>query len=146
MPGLTKFQKKAAIATAILLLVALFGTWMYSHRTEMFSSPVVVEFYYMNGCGWCEKFMPEWEKYQAQATAAGIQCKKIEAQDAGDNLTKYNIHGFPTVIIIRDGQATEYDGERTADALMKATDISATVGPGESLGKVPARTQDLYAN
>ena len=145
MPVLTKFQKKLAIAVSVLIVVALIGAFIYNRSVELFSSPVVVEYYYMNGCPWCDKFMPEWEKYQAQASAAGIDCKKIEAGDAGDNLSKYNIHGFPTVIIIRDGKATEYSGERTAAALMQATDISATT-PGETLGQVAPRAQDMYAN
>jgi thiol-disulfide isomerase/thioredoxin len=142
---LTKNQKVAAAAVSVLLLVVLVSVWLFK-GVEKFSSPVVVEYYYMNGCPWCEKFMPEWDNYQQQASAKGISCKKIEASDAGDDLSKYNIQGFPTVMIIRDGLATEYKGERTAAALMQATDISASVGPGETLAPVDPRADVMFAH
>ena len=39
--------------------------------------------------------------------------------DAGDDLKKYNINGFPTVLIIdENGKTQTYDGPRTESGLM----------------------------
>jgi thiol-disulfide isomerase/thioredoxin len=143
-----QFTKTHKILAAIfaLFLVAVVGAYVYSRRNEYFGSPLVVEYYYMNGCPWCDKFMPEWDTYQQQASAQGVTCRKIEASDAGDALSKYGIKGFPTVIIIRDGQASEYEGDRTAAALMKATDISASQAPVESPAPLVPRAAVLSAN
>jgi len=38
--------------------------------------------------------------------------------DAGDDLEKYNVKGFPSVIMIdEEGSVKEYDGPRTSDGL-----------------------------
>lgn len=113
-----KGAMKMGLSALVIVVVALFAAWLYGRNYELFSSPVTVEYFYMNGCPWCEKFMPEWNKFQESAAASGVQTKKTEASEDPAAVERFNIQGFPTVMVTKDGKSTEYNGERTADALM----------------------------
>lgn len=76
---------------------------------------------YMNGCGHCEKMMPEWEKARKN-NHSGIKMRKVEMnQKDGKNLCKrYNIQGFPTIILLEKGKKVKYyEGERNEVGLIK---------------------------
>ena len=54
----------------------------------------------MTGCGYCKKFTPEWEKF-VQGYTGKLKLKKLERAEAGDDLLqKYQIRGFPTVLLL----------------------------------------------
>jgi thiol-disulfide isomerase/thioredoxin len=74
-------------------------------------------YYYMNGCGHCDKFSPIWNQFSNNYSGP-LQLKKIERAAAGDDLEKYNIKGFPSIILIENGtKIKEFDDERTLEAL-----------------------------
>jgi thioredoxin-like negative regulator of GroEL len=71
----------------------------------------------MNNCGYCDKFTPEWDKFVAGYSGPVVLQKK-ERQEAGDELNKYNVEGFPTVILCdENGEYKEFNGDRTSDGL-----------------------------
>jgi thioredoxin domain-containing protein 5 len=73
----------------------------------------------MTNCGHCKTFTPEWDKF-VQNYTGNIKFKKVEMNQAGKDIKKYNIKGFPTVLIMDDsGETKEYDGPRTSDGLKK---------------------------
>jgi hypothetical protein len=84
---------------------------------ENFSNPKTCTYYYMNNCGYCDKFNPEWDKFVAGYSGPVVLQKK-ERQEAGDELNNYNIEGFPTVILTdENGEHKEFNGDRTSDGL-----------------------------
>lgn len=86
---------------------------------ENFGNPASCTYYYMNNCGHCKRFTPEWDNF-VESYTGNIKLRKVEASEAGDDIEKYNIKGFPTVLLIDDaGETKEFDGPRTSDGLKK---------------------------
>ena len=86
---------------------------------EGFSSitPAEVNYYYMDGCGHCEKFSPVWDEFTS-AYKGSIQFQKFNMKDAEEDVKKYEVNGFPTVVVIdENGKFEQYEGERTIDGL-----------------------------
>lgn len=109
-----------ALVAVLLVLVGVYFL-MGGKLIEKFTGAekTKVIYYYLPGCGWCQKFMPEWDKFVELAKAAGIETEKVNAQENAEEVTKKGINAFPTVHVVKGGKATEYDGERTAEEILK---------------------------
>jgi thiol-disulfide isomerase/thioredoxin len=79
-------------------------------------------YFYMDGCGWCEKFNPEWaafgRQYKSHLEAASITAEKVDGA-SDPRATKFGVNGFPTIMIVDASNAVhKFEGsERTAAAL-----------------------------
>ena len=122
-----KFKNLHALIQIIIVLMLVFviryliNLIIYSNFTsgnlENFENPKELIYYHMNGCGHCKKFTPEWEKF-VQGYNGSLKLKKIERADAGDDLEKYQIQGFPTILLLDGkGNKKEFDGDRTVSGL-----------------------------
>ena len=79
-------------------------------------------FLYMNGCGWCDKFKPEWERFSStygpSLTANGVVMVSYERSEAGATQYENYVQGYPTVLLAKsDGNATVFQGDRTPQGL-----------------------------
>ena len=71
----------------------------------------------MNGCIHCEKFTPTWDKFSNNYKLSNV--KKWKEIDE-NTLKKYNVQGFPTVIMIdENGNGKPFEGDRTISGLEK---------------------------
>ncbi|KAL3040995.1 hypothetical protein OYC64_011883 [Pagothenia borchgrevinki] len=80
---------------------------------------VLVEFY-APWCGHCKQFASEYEKI-AQALKENdppIHVAKVDATVANEIATKFEVSGYPTFKIMKNGEAVDYDGERTEMAIV----------------------------
>jgi thiol-disulfide isomerase/thioredoxin len=104
------------VLLAVLMYMFFFKTVPFS---ESFGNPVSCTYYYMEECGHCKRFNPEWNTL-VQTYTGPVKLRKVSATEAGDDLKKYNITGFPTILIIDDkGNYEDYTGPRTSQALIK---------------------------
>ncbi|XP_016483820.1 protein disulfide-isomerase-like [Nicotiana tabacum] len=93
---------------------------------------IVVEFY-APWCGHCQKLAPEYEKAASVLSSHDppIVLAKIDASDEANRglATQYQLKGFPTIKIFRDGgkNIQEYNGPREADGIV--TYIKKQSGP-----------------
>ncbi len=114
------WNKTHIVAKFILLIVvAVLIHMMFFRQTyaENFGNPTSCTYYYMTNCGHCKSFTPEWDSFVAEYNGP-VKMKKVEMNDAGSDLQKYKIDGFPTVLIIDENGDTEtYDGPRTSAGL-----------------------------
>ncbi|KAK3541608.1 hypothetical protein QTP86_033078 [Hemibagrus guttatus] len=81
---------------------------------------VLVEFY-APWCGHCKQFAPEYEKI-AQALKENdppIPVAKVDATVANTLASKFEVSGYPTIKILKKGEALDYDGERTEKAIVE---------------------------
>ena len=76
---------------------------------------------HMNGCGHCEKLMPEW-KNAATENKTDIKMRAVEMSEGdGPKLCKkHNITGFPTILLLDStgAKVSDYDGERSKDGIL----------------------------
>ena len=111
-------------AILILLLVVVGGyflfNWCQNKKSpfEMFSGGAKLYFFYADWCGYCKKFKPEWEKLKAEPNL-GVQLEEVDCSNEAPALAKeYDVKGFPTLILLNDGNKVTYEGERSADAII----------------------------
>lgn len=107
----------------VLLLFVIFTSivYVFTKRAEMFESQPVIKYFYLEGCGWCQKFSPEWDKF-AQAVKdekVNIVVQKLNASENEKEVEKENIQGFPHVHLIKEGKRVDFEMNRTAEDLME---------------------------
>jgi protein disulfide-isomerase-like protein len=80
--------------------------------------------FYADWCGHCKKFKPTWEETAKEVNVDGkkimISVNVGEQDDNSKQLSeKYNVDGFPTIVIFSNGSMTgTYDGPRTKEGMM----------------------------
>lgn len=79
---------------------------------------VTVQLFYANWCGHCQRFKEEWGKLKKMLEEKGMLWEEYEADKDGGKMDEENIKGFPTIRIISNGSKNEYNGERTANAIL----------------------------
>uniref|UniRef100_A0A6C0DWZ2 Thioredoxin domain-containing protein n=1 Tax=viral metagenome TaxID=1070528 RepID=A0A6C0DWZ2_9ZZZZ len=121
-----------AIVFILLYLVANYvlpSNMLFKENFELFnSSPspsamtsdnsTKLVYFYMDGCGHCNKFTPTWNKF-CSANSTSIKTYKFEQAQVKDQITTYAISGFPTILLLDKNNAKidEYNGERSVEAL-----------------------------
>ena len=99
-----------------IFLYLLFGI-PSSNNTENFGNPASCTYYYMDKCGYCEKFSPEWDEFSSSYSGP-VKLSKKNMKDAQNEVQQFNIKGFPSVILVdKSGHVKEYDGPRTSYGL-----------------------------
>lgn len=93
---------------ALLILTALaLGLYLYTKSVKD-----RVFFFYHPSCGHCTAFKPAWEEIKKQIS---IPAKDINCADYPDKCAAYNIEGYPTIIIEKQGKRTEFNDKRTVE-------------------------------
>jgi hypothetical protein len=76
-------------------------------------------------CGWSRRFQPEWDKFsnkvKSEPKLSHIETFDVKC-DVSNNESmceKYRVPGYPYIVIETNGKTNQYNGERTADALIK---------------------------
>lgn len=66
-------------------------------------------------CGHCKQFAPEYEKI-AQALKENdppIPVAKVDATKASGLGSRFEVSGYPTIKILKNGEPVDYDGDRS---------------------------------
>tara|TARA_B100000795_G_scaffold219317_1_gene173600 strand:- start:16576 stop:16965 length:390 start_codon:yes stop_codon:yes gene_type:complete len=114
----------AIFATFVLVLVVLLLN--SSNICEKFftgDKKYSLEYYRMNGCGHCKSFDESgvWEKLKSNYSDK-CSFKKYNLEDAKDRINKFEISGFPTILLIdqnTDNKVSEFSNQRTYANLEK---------------------------
>jgi thiol-disulfide isomerase/thioredoxin len=88
--------------------------------------------FFADWCPYCKKATPDWNEFTKplsddKTATYGRYVLRAETVDCSDGndprIQKYAVDGYPTVIIIKDGQATRFKGKISTDGLKQfATD------------------------
>ena len=120
LQGLVQFVLGVIIIFTVKWLVDNFDYQNFKQTyLEGFGNPTMCIYYHMNGCPHCDKFSPTWDSFK-QSYNGNVQLLKKERGEAGNELSKYNVRGFPTVILVDENDNTkEFQGPRTVSGLNK---------------------------
>lgn len=126
--SLQKYLDDMSSLTRVLLIIVcvLLFVFLYNlvvgrvNNYENFGNPKTCTYYYMNNCGYCEKFTPEWDKFVNNYNGPVILNKKERTETDEGELEKYNVQGFPTVILCdENGEYKEFNGDRNSNGLIE---------------------------
>ncbi|KAM9826957.1 protein disulfide-isomerase A4 [Neosynchiropus ocellatus] len=87
---------------------------------------VLVEFY-APWCGHCKQFAPEYEKIaqELKENDPPIPVAKVDATEAKAVAGRFDVSGYPTIKILKNGEPVDYDGARTQEAIVaKVKEVS----------------------
>lgn len=73
--------------------------------------------FYANWCGHCQTFKPIWENLKVHLDNNGIEHEEYESSNQ-KIMDDFDIQGFPTIKVIQNNVATDYNGQRNPDAIL----------------------------
>ena len=76
-------------------------------------------YFYMDGCGFCDKFSPTWKKLiKKNNKNKKVTMVKINGPNNLIMTKKYKVKKFPTIILLKDNKSYTYDGDRSLTDLL----------------------------
>ncbi len=107
------------LAVVIVMLIITLALYFGLEKKSAKDAKRVVLFY-RPFCIHCQRIKPEWDKFEEMADKDTIVEKVNMGEKANRDLyAKYNIEGVPTVMMFKGDKAVLYDGDRTAEDLLK---------------------------
>ena len=84
--------------------------------------------FYVDWCPHCKTAKPEWESLKSEYDGKSINGYTInfmeyncttESDEVSQLMDKYNIEGYPTIKLLKDGTVIEYDAKPTKDTIIQ---------------------------
>jgi len=67
-------------------------------------------------CGHCNRFKPTWNDLKSNYNK--IKYNEFDADENKDIMKKFNIKGFPTIMLKHDNKMIEYNGDRDINSIL----------------------------
>jgi len=128
------------VSIAVVFSVVGYMVYLYSRpklltqingdsvEAQTSSSDAELIFFFADWCPHCKKAKPHWEEVKQSysgkvmngytLTFTEVDCSK-ETDEMKQITTEYEIEGYPTIKLIKDGQVIEYDAKPDKDTLEK---------------------------
>ena len=96
------------------------------HVPEGTSNTAEVLFFYADWCPHCKTAKPIWNDLKAEYENKTINGYKVvftevncseETAEVDKMMNQYNVEGYPTIKLLKDGQVIEYDAKPSKDTL-----------------------------
>ena len=93
-------------------------------ETDDTSAEAELLYFYTEWCPYCKKARPIWnslkEKYEnTKINNTRVYFKEVDCDKNEKMADEYNIEGYPTIKLIKDGQVIEYDAKPNLENLEK---------------------------
>lgn len=132
--SLLKNKNLKMILAALLLAVVVFIIYRISNKegfelspsefSEELNNGKKLVLIYADWCGHCKKLKPTWDKVSNEVNKDDdLKMVKINCGEGTPEQKKimsdYDVDGYPTILIVENGKATPYEGDRSEEALLK---------------------------
>ena len=90
-------------------------------NTQMGGQPKKDKLYFFkaNWCGHCNNFKPIWSQLENSNLKNKVEFITLDSEVNKNEMKKYNISGYPTIILKKEDKHIEYEGERSINAIEK---------------------------
>jgi len=112
------------LAFAILVVLA-WRFWKPRPKREIPVGKARVYFFYTDWCGWSQKTMPEWEKFEGALRetpyfgTTHVSPVRVNAEEDRATAELYEVDSFPRIMVETSDSLHEFKGRRTSDALFE---------------------------
>jgi thiol-disulfide isomerase/thioredoxin len=104
----------------IIFIIVLLIVIYYIVKKFCSKSKATVFLFYRNGCGWCEKIKPEWQRFEKMHKGStDVEIRAINSEENEKMSNEYGVSGVPHIVKECNGVRTVYQGDRTAESLYK---------------------------
>jgi protein disulfide-isomerase-like protein len=91
------------------------------------SSDSTLVLFYADWCGHCKELKPVWLEAAKKANVKKERMVMINVGEDGDKdaqslVKKYDIEGYPTILVFQNGSYTQYQGSRSVDSFLDAVE------------------------
>lgn len=130
-----------------LLVIVVIASVMFMHMKEGFTdapSKPRIEYYYMETCGFCNKFLPTWKAFKTEISNRKLNIDAVEYDlntNGADNSKKYGISGAPTILLFVNEQKYEFTSERTVQDLISF--VESKIGQPTTAASQPQQSNGL---
>ena len=112
------------ILVILVVLLVLLRFVPHSYGNEGFQSTTSVVICKAEWCGHCKQAAPEFQKLVSASPIAlsngnSATVTMLDADADKAAIAPYKVRGYPTILVMKDGEKTEYPGERTYDAVVQ---------------------------
>ena len=92
-------------------------------------SVATLYFFYTDWCPHCKTARPEWDAFKEEIGDSVIKSKKIkfvevDCEKNGKEAEKFNVEGYPTIILVIGNKVIEYDAKTSKESLHQFLDTS----------------------
>lgn len=85
--------------------------------------------FHANWCMYCKKAMPEWVKFKNDYDGKTIngyklimkeyECSDVEVDEVNILMDKYDVDGYPTIVLVKDDGHVKFEAKPTYDTLVE---------------------------
>ena len=121
--NIMKKNKVVMILVIVILVILVISIINYNKKDTIQvlkkNNKGKIMLFYADWCGWSQKFLPIWNEFIKECDKLNIPYETIECTDNEIcSNGKYNIEGFPTIILEVDDNIIEYNGDRTIRSML----------------------------
>jgi len=72
----------------------------------------------LHGAGTAKKLEPIWHQVSQSLHSSNIRVSKVDCTRFPSVATEYNVRGFPTILLLKNGEVFQYKGDRSREPLV----------------------------
>ncbi|OUM64207.1 hypothetical protein PIROE2DRAFT_51355 [Piromyces sp. E2] len=88
------------------------------YEVTLESAPLALVKYFAPWCGHCKALAPEFAKAATTLKEDKILLAEVDCTVESDICNEVGVRGYPTLKVYRNGKASDYKGQRTADSIV----------------------------
>jgi thiol-disulfide isomerase/thioredoxin len=116
----------------LIIIIIIYKFWYNNiENFDKTKSKIIIYNFNTTWCGWSKKFQPEWNIFMNKVkedkslnlniisnNQRDVEAIDVKCDDKNELCKKYNVPGYPYVLILKDDKQIEYKNGRTSNELI----------------------------